>query len=298
MTLPIITADERLKKSNYVKMVVFGPTGVGKTSQARTLDPARTLFIDGEAGTLALGDWGGDVLKVRPAAEASGAHPWQLARAIACLLCGPDPSAGPASPYSREMFEKYEQTLGPASQFDKYDTIYIDSVTEFSRQAFKYCQSQPEAISEKTGKPDTRGAYGLLGRELMGWFSQLQHIPEKNVVLVGILDVVKDPDIPGRFDLKPQIEGSKAARELPGIFDQVMTMGLFRKDEDKHVFDLDKGTERAFICTSTNPFGVPAKDRSGRLSELEAPNLSALIEKIRSAKRIDEFKTTTTVNEE
>ncbi len=44
MALKIIKADERLKRtSDCVKAVVFGPAGVGKTYQARTLD-AKTTF--------------------------------------------------------------------------------------------------------------------------------------------------------------------------------------------------------------------------------------------------------------
>ena len=30
-----------------------------------------------------------------------------------------------------------------------------------------YAKTQPEAFSERTGKPDMRGAYGLLAREVI-----------------------------------------------------------------------------------------------------------------------------------
>ena len=38
---------------------------------------------------------------------------------------------------------------------------------------------------------------------------------------------------------------------------------------------------RAFICQTLNPFGYPAKDRSGRLDAIEEPHLGRLMEKIR-----------------
>jgi hypothetical protein len=38
---------------------------------------------------------------------------------------------------------------------------------------------------------------------------------------------------------------------------------------------------RAFICDTLNPFGYPAKDRSGRLSLLEEPHLGKLMTKVR-----------------
>jgi hypothetical protein len=38
---------------------------------------------------------------------------------------------------------------------------------------------------------------------------------------------------------------------------------------------------RAFVCQTLNPWGYPAKDRSGRLDQLEEPHLRRLMEKIR-----------------
>ncbi|MBO6773868.1 MAG: hypothetical protein JJ898_21305, partial [Thalassospira sp.] len=37
---------------------------------------------------------------------------------------------------------------------------------------------------------------------------------------------------------------------------------------------------RAFVCQTLNPFGFPAKDRSGRLDQIEEPHLGRLMEKI------------------
>jgi hypothetical protein len=42
----------------------------------------------------------------------------------------------------------------------------------------------------------------------------------------------------------------------------------------------DRKPARAFVCTSPNPWAYPAKDRSGRLDQIEPPNLGALIEKL------------------
>ena len=54
--MKIISADKRLAERRGVKALIVGPAGVGKTSQLRALDPARTLFIDVEAGDLAVQD--------------------------------------------------------------------------------------------------------------------------------------------------------------------------------------------------------------------------------------------------
>jgi hypothetical protein len=39
------------------------------------------------------------------------------------------------------------------------------------------------------------------------------------------------------------------------------------------------------VCTSPNPWGYPAKDRSGRLEQIEKPHLGELIEKLTAAKK-------------
>ena len=137
-----------------------------------------------------------------------------------------------------------------------------------------------QAVSERTGKPDTRGAYGLLGSELIGALTHLQHARGKHVVFVAILDERLDDF--NRKVFVPQIEGAKTAAELPGIVDEVVTLAEI-KAEDGSIY-------RAFVCHTVNPYGVPAKDRSGQLELLEPPNLRALIDKCAAATRIPTSK--------
>src|SRR5690348_9841958 len=98
MALRLITADERLAAPRTINTCILGPSGVGKTTLARTLDPATTLFVNAEAGDLALGKWPGTVVNIREEAQRIGVHPWELARAFACVLSGPDP-ADASGPY-------------------------------------------------------------------------------------------------------------------------------------------------------------------------------------------------------
>jgi hypothetical protein len=76
------------------------------------------------------------------------------------------------------------------------------------------------------------------------------------------------------------MEGSKAGRELPGIVDQVISMHLFAQDAEGNWLLDEKATERRLVCRSGNSYGLPAKDRSGRLEVTEAPDLGALLSKI------------------
>lgn len=276
MALKIVSADERLAAPAKTNILMFAVSGWGKTYQARTLDPKKTLFVNAESGDLALGDWRGDVFNIREQALAMGIHPWEMARAMACIISGPDP-ADSSGPYSLSAYHLYCEKLGSPDIFAKYDTIYWDSITVASRWAFEWAKLQPQALSEKTGKPDIRGAYGLLGNEMIRWLTVIQHTPGKSTIAVGILD--KQVDDLKRVTWEPQIEGSKTGREAPGIFDIVLTGADLVTDSGQQY--------KAFVCQQFNPYGFPAKDRSGRLELQEPPDLGALIKKIRTAPRID-----------
>ena len=58
--MKIIKASERLKETKGAKIVIAGQSGVGKTSLLFTIPEEDTLFMDLEAGDIALGEWKGD----------------------------------------------------------------------------------------------------------------------------------------------------------------------------------------------------------------------------------------------
>lgn len=260
MALPIITAEERLAERKGVKLLMLGKSGIGKTSRLKDLDPSSTLFIDVEAGDLAVTDWPGDT--IRPTS-------WPEARDLFVFLAGPDKSLPPESAFSQAHYEHVLSRYGDPAQLARYQTFFLDSITQLSRQCFAWCKTQPGAVSDRSGKPDLRAAYGLLGQEMVGALTHLQHARGKNVVFVCILDERLDDY--NRKLLVPQIEGSKTALELPGIVDEVVTLAEIKAE--------DGSAYRAFVTHTVNPYGFPAKDRSGRLELLEPPDLGALIAK-------------------
>lgn len=267
----IISADERLAAPRTIKGVIFGTHGIGKTSLLTHLDPTKTLFIDLEAGDLAIGDFPVAKIKVRT---------WEEARDLACLVGGPNPAFRADQSYSQAHYDHLTKET-PPEFFDAFETYFWDSISVASRLCFQWATGQPDAFSEKTGKPDIRGAYGLIGRELVGWFTQIQHTIGKNVWLVGGLDTKTDDFNRPFYD--PQIEGSQAGLKLPGIFDQVISMVELKAPD---------GTPyRAFVCHKINSWGYPAKDRSGCLEMIEKPHLGELMAKMAAGKRLDTVKT-------
>jgi AAA domain len=284
MPLHIVKADDRLAEANAkTTMAIFGPPGVGKTSLLQSLLASTTLCVDLEAGLKSVQDWLGDSIPIRS---------WLDAVDIACLIGGVDPAADPSGFFSEGHYEHVAATYPDLVQLiAPKRTIFVDSITELTRQAMAWAKTRPEAFSEKTGKPDVRGAYGLLAREVIALLKHLQHAPGKTVIFVGVLERIVDEF--NREHWQPQMEGGKAGRELPAIVDQVISMSLFEPDGHpgsaagtggwRH--EPAKGQVRRLVCRSGNPYGLPAKDRSGRLDVTEPPDLGALLAKINRTAR-------------
>lgn len=262
-SLPIISADQRLKEIRGIKGCIFGSYGVGKTSLLWTLPAESTLFFDLEAGDLAVKGWGGDSIRPRT---------WQECRDFAVFIGGANPALRDSQPYSKAHFEEVCKKFGDLKNLEKYETIFIDSITVAGRLCLQWCKGQPQAFSEKTGKEDIRAAYGLHGQEMIAWLTHLQHTRDKNIWFVGILEEKLDEFNHKVFNL--QIDGNKTALELPGIVDQVITLAEIKGQ--------DNTSYHAFISHTSNPYGYPAKDRSGKLDMIEPPHLGDLMTKIKS----------------
>jgi hypothetical protein len=260
--MKIISADERLAEKSGAKILIVGVPKIGKTTLLRTLKSTATLFIDLEAGDLAVKDVPVDTLRPQT---------WEECRDIACYLTGPNPSLPPAASYSEAHFAAIRSHFENQVDIKKYDNIFVDSITVAGRLCFRWSEQQPAAFSDKTGKPDVRGAYGLHAREMIAWLTQLQHARGKNVFFVSILEVTTDDYNTKTWSI--QIEGAKTGRELPGIVDEILTLASVD-------FGDGKPPIRCFICSQPNAFGYPAGDRSGKLDAYEKPHLGDLLHKL------------------
>jgi len=260
--MKIIPADQRLAEKSGAKILIVGPSGVGKTSLLRTLSAemlASTLFIDIEAGDLAVADL--PVASVRP-------RTWNECRDIACALGGPNPALPANVAYSEAHYNEVMENAELA-RLAGFSILFVDSLTAAARLCFTHSEQQPEAFTDR-GRKDLRAVYGLHARSMLGWLNQLQHARERTVILVAVLE--KNTDELNISTWQPQIEGAKTGRELPAIVDEIITMNWIDFGDRKPV--------RAFVCTNPNAWGYPAKDRSGRLEQIEPPNLGVLIEKL------------------
>jgi hypothetical protein len=270
--LHLVTADDRLRASiNKMTALIVGRPKVGKTSLLHTLRADSTICLDFEAGMKSVQTWKGHSIPIRS---------WGDALDIAVLLTGPDFSRSDSEPFSVAHYDYVRASYAEKINPTLYRVVFVDSITEVTRVAMEWAKRQPAAFSERTGKPDPRGAYGLLGRSVIELLKHIQRAPGKDVIFIAGLD--RRVDEFGREIFEIQTEGAKTGAELPYIVDQIITMSDFDYDAGSKTWshNIGKGANRAFVCRSPNPWALPAGDRSGNLDIIEEPHLGRLIEKI------------------
>ena len=260
--MKIQTFEERqMARDRGISMLVAGKSGVGKTSLVNDLkDPV--LLIDMEAGDLSVTNKQCDTIKVRTVEELFD---------LAVIIGGSNPAiVDPKEWFSQAHYDRVNDAVGGREKFlGRYKTIMFDSLTEMGRIFLKWAEKQPE--NNVNGKLNLRGCYGDLARHGLRLLHHIKHTSDINIVFVSILEEVLDDFNRKSYSL--QIEGSKIAKELAGILDEVFTMDFKKSEKSGEMM-------RVFYTSADNEFSYPAKDRSGSLRPLEFANLEKIFAKI------------------
>lgn len=143
----------------------------------------------------------------------------------------------------------------------EYDNIFIDSLTEINQVFIEY---HFDLIGWDKSK--SLPTWGDVAKSMRGFIKSFRDLSQYSVYMTALDKVDKD-EIGRRF-ITPDINGS-LAKSVAQFFDEVFYYTKIEK-EDKQV--------RVLVTDGTDKF--TAKDRSGKLDKLMAPDLGAIQEKI------------------
>jgi phage nucleotide-binding protein len=140
-----------------------------------------------------------------------------------------------------------------------FESIALDSISEIAEVILN---------AEKKIAKDPRQAYGAMQEQVSDLIRAFRDIPGKHVYMSAKLE--KATDEMGRILYAPSMPGNKTGQQLPYFFDEVLALRVER--------DAEGNVQRALMCDSDGLW--QAKDRSGKLTAWEAPDLGAIVEKI------------------
>jgi phage nucleotide-binding protein len=231
----LIKKAKDMNDSHGIKAILYGASGVGKTTQVKTLVDSgyKVLVISAESGLLSLGQTDVDVIDLTV-----------------------DERGDKVKPENRfENLVKAYNFLETGKH--KYDTIVLDSLTEINQVLLEYLRTKyPDA-------KNTLQMYGENSLVMNKMVKKFRDLPY-NVILIALESLEKD-EVGRRFIVMDLV--GKVANGIPPLFDEVIYM-----------FIEEKG-DRKFLTNKTEK--LMAKDRSGRLDQVEVAHLGNLLNKIR-----------------
>lgn len=141
----------------------------------------------------------------------------------------------------------------------QFQSVALDSISEVAEVVL---------TDERKKSKDGRAAYGEMNTSMQELIRAFRDIPNKHVLMTAKLE--KTADESGRILYSPSMPGKTLTQGLDYYFDEVMALRVEK--------DADGNNVRALMCDSDGLWR--AKDRSGKLSMWEAPNLGEIINKI------------------
>lgn len=154
-----------------------------------------------------------------------------------------------------ETLEDLESAYDFLRNKKEFKTICLDSLTDISKAILT------QLLKENK---DPRKAYGLLNSGIEDIIRKFRNL-DKNVYFVAQAEVYENAA--GMSALRPAMPGKTLTNGLPYFFDVV---GLLQVGADG---------KRTIVTKSTNT--VEAKDRAGKLKNVEVPDLKVIFKKLK-----------------
>ena len=237
------TTVSQAASTGFIKALVYGGPGMGKTVLTATLGPG-TVLISAESG----------LLSVR--------------RANLERLFGPgNPTICYDLPIlvvsTAQDFNDALKWCMQAAEARQFHSVALDSLSEIGEVVLN---------TQKRAFKDPRMAYGGMAEFMETAVRSFRDLPEKNVVFTAKMEGQKD-ELNGGIKYGPAMPGRKLGPALPYFFDEVFRLGVGKTPEGQPFRYLQTQPDLQF----------DAKDRSGALAPMEPPHLSTVFSKILGA---------------
>lgn len=234
------TQQNEISKLNCL---VYGPSGAGKTSLAKTIDKfGPVLIISSEAGLLCLANHSQPIDVIDITLDDEG-------RPL------------PKEDRIKRLGDVYKFLLSDECR-SNYKTIFIDSITEISENMIEALNAEfPE-------RKDSLVMFGENSKRMRGLIKSFRDIPYYNVVFTALPAVEKDQD--NRRYTGVSMVGN-ISNKIAGYFDEVFYLNVA---EDK-----ENGGSKRYLITGGQE-NLICKDRSGRLNKFEPADLGSVFGKI------------------
>ncbi len=234
-----------------VKLILYGESGTGKTSQVKSLvdNGFKPLVVSAENGLLSLAS-----LKDKDGKQIDVPY-FDITR---------DDANNPI-PRGRARVQRvqdlYAWLLNPETQ-KSYDTLVFDTLTEVANSMI-----EQNIEEKKIAKSDLRQAWGDYAFQLMKLVYAFRDIPHYNTIFICQEDLDKDENSGKRF-FGPSIPGNAAHKPLRAALDFVYRMFI------------GEGGKRLFQTGATE--SVYAKHRGTPLDNIILADLGSLMRKIKN----------------
>ena len=163
---------------------------------------------------------------------------------------------------SMETLKEAYMWVAESAEAANYKSIAIDSISEIAEVVLAH---------EKRATKDGRAAYGEMQVQVIEIMRAFRDLQGRHVYFSAKCE--KSQDEMGRVLYSPSMPGNKLAQQIPYLVDEVFALRVEK--------DVEGNTQRGLMCDSDGLW--LAKDRSGKLSAWEAPDLGEIIAKIGGA---------------
>lgn len=160
--------------------------------------------------------------------------------------------------YTVERIDEFFEWMLKSKEINNFDTIAIDSISQLAEIVLTTMQKKFK---------DGRQAYGEMAKKMMQIVNDLYYLQNKHIYIIAKQAMIDDNGV----NLKrPYFPGQELNVKIPHVFDEIF-----------HISETNiPGQNKPTLAIRTeSTFGILARDRSGKLAELEQPHLEKIFKK-------------------